>query len=97
MVELVGVPTIVTAVGVVMEVLKRAINKELFNTLIPIFSSLLGVGFAVVLYYFMPGYIPADNVFIAVILGAVSGWGATGFNQVFKQLTKKEDKNNENK
>lgn len=97
MIEIVGLPSIMTAVSVVMEVLKRAIKKELFNNLIPIFSAVLGVGFAVLLYYFMPGYIPANNVFVAVILGAVSGWSATGFNQVFVQLTKTEDnKKNEN-
>lgn len=37
----------------------------------------------------MPDF-PAADIITAIAVGAVSGWAATGINQVFKQLAKDE-------
>jgi hypothetical protein len=35
--------------------------------------------------------IPATNAFAAILIGAASGLAATGTNQIFKQMTKKDE------
>lgn len=89
--EVVSIPIIVAVVYGVMEGLKTAINKEGFNRFIPILSFILGAVLGVLAFYIAPAIIPADNVLIACLLGALSGLGATGTNQAIKQLTKKEE------
>lgn len=79
-----------TVVFVLLEALKSAFNREWFNRIIPILALVFGAGLGVLAFYFAPSIIPAENVLTAVILGAMSGWSATGADQVIKQLTKKE-------
>ena len=47
--------------------------------------------FGVVAFYAVPQIIPAENVFVAIIIGGASGLTATGTNQAIKQLTKGKD------
>lgn len=86
--EIVSIPAIVTIVCSLMEILKKAINKEAFNSFIPILSVVAGAILGGLAFYIVPGIIPADNVVLAVVIGAASGWAATGANQTIKQLTK---------
>jgi integral membrane sensor domain MASE1 len=63
--------------------------------LIPIIAALLGAIIGVVTFYVYPSVLVADNIWQAIIMGGASGLTATGANQVFKQLQKnKEDNNN---
>jgi hypothetical protein len=43
-------------------------------------------------FFALPGIIPADNAFVALLIGASSGLAATGTHQVFKQLLTKAEK-----
>lgn len=52
---------------------------------IPVLCGLVGAILGVVCYMLIPGFIPAENALVAAAIGAVSGWAATGANQVIKQ------------
>lgn len=86
--EIVSIPTIVTIVCGAMELLKKTINKEGFNRFIPICAVVLGAILGILAFYLYPEIIPANNAFIALMIGGASGWAATGANQTVKQLTK---------
>ena len=75
-------------VGVVL----KNIRKEELDRFIPEILAFFGGGVAVLLYFTIPGYLPAFaiNWFAALILGMVSGAVAVFINQVWKQSTKEE-------
>lgn len=95
---LISVPAIATIVYWVLYLIKTAVNKESFNRFIPLIAALFGATCGVIAFFAMPQIIPAENVFVATLIGGASGLTATGTNQMFKQLTKKkEEDNNEGK
>lgn len=97
--EVVSIPAIISLVGGLMALIKDAVNKDKFNAFIPLISVILGAGLGVVAFFFMPELIVADNLFSAILVGAVSGWASTGAHQTIKQISKLSDKektNNEN-
>ena len=53
---------------------------------IPCIMGALGMVLGAVGLYVMPDF-PAADIITAIAVGAVSGWAATGINQIFKQLT----------
>lgn len=71
-----------------MQLLKNLIDNEKFNKFIPLISVVCGSVLGVIAFYFYPGFLPADNVVVALMIGAASGWAATGANQTLKQLAK---------
>lgn len=56
---------------------------------IPCIMGALGMVLGAVGLHVMPDF-PANDIITAIAVGAVSGWGATGINQIFKQLSKEE-------
>ena len=90
---LISVPAIATIVYWVIYLIKTAVNKETFNRFIPLVAATLGVICGVIAFFVMPQIIPAENVFVAIIIGGASGLTATGTNQIIKQLTKPKDEN----
>ncbi len=91
MLEIISVPCLVVATCAIIEMLKGIFkNNDKFNRLIPLIALLIGAIGGIILFYAAPSIMPADNLFMAIITGAVSGLGAVGCNQVAKQL-KKED------
>lgn len=87
-IEIAAVPVIVTAVYWAINLYKKVTKEqEKFLKFIPLIAAGLGVILGVVAYFAMPEIIPADNV--AILIGGASGLAATGTNQVFKQLSKK--------
>lgn len=53
---------------------------------IPAIMGLLGIVLGLLAYVIhMPDF-PAQDVITAAAVGAVSGWAATGINQMFKQI-----------
>ena len=54
---------------------------------LPIICGGIGGILGIVAMYFMPEF-PAHDVLTALAIGIVSGFGATGAHQVYKQLTK---------
>jgi len=89
--ELISVPAIATIVYWVINLIKSVVNNEKFNRFIPLIATGLGVVFGVIAFFAVPSIIPAENIFVAIIIGGASGLTATGTNQVIKQLSK--DKN----
>ena len=66
----------------------KAINNEGLNKFIPVICGFVGGILGVVVFNTIPGYIPADNWLMALAIGIVSGFAATGINQVYQQFTK---------
>ncbi len=92
--ELVSVPAIAAIVYWVIAIIKYAVKEnETFKRFIPLIAAGLGVILGVVAYYLVPGIIPADNVVVAIIIGGASGLTATGVNQIIKQLSGKDNGN----
>ncbi len=88
MIEFVSIPSIVVLVYLIVEVVKLCTKNEIITRLIPAISCVLGMVFGVVAFYCCPAIIPANNILSALFVGATSGLGATGTNQILKQITK---------
>ena len=87
--NLISVPAIVTAVYLLIEVLKKTFDyDEKFMRFIPLVALITGLVAGVICFLFIPTIIPASNVVVAAIIGAASGLSATGTNQIIKQLSK---------
>lgn len=95
-IQTISIPSIVATVYCVMYILKSAFNNNKFNTFIPLIAAIVGSGFGVLLYLGFPEVIPAKNIFSAIIIGAASGWAATGANQTFKKISKMNDGGDKN-
>jgi len=68
----------------------KAINQETLDKFIPVICGFIGGALGVIVFNTIPGYIPADNWLQALAIGIVSGFAATGVNQVYKQFTQEE-------
>lgn len=58
---------------------------------LPVLCGLCGGILGVVALYVSPELIPAKDILSAIAIGIVSGLGATGAHQVYKQLSKPID------
>lgn len=85
------VPIIVVCCYIVGEIYKVLFkNKQEAYKLIPILVAILGGILGVLIYFTNPEMIlNADNVWIAMGIGIVSGASSTGTNQIIKQIFKK--------
>lgn len=87
---LIAVPAITGAVYAIIEVIKKIVGEnETFKKFIPLISLGLGIVAGVICFYFIPNIIPAPNIVVAMVIGGASGLGATGTNQIIKQLNDK--------
>lgn len=59
----------------------------LANKWIPVICGIAGLVLGIVALYIMPDF-PADDPITAAAIGAVSGFAATGINQISKQAKK---------
>lgn len=57
---------------------------------IPVVMGVAGAILGVVSFFCAPGIIPAEDLVTAIAIGVVSGLGATGVNQIYKQSIKEE-------
>ena len=90
--NIISVPAIAAIVYFVISIIKYAVNgNEKFKRFIPVVAATLGVILGIIAFYAVPGVIPADNVFTAILVGGASGLTATGANQIIKQLGKGDD------
>lgn len=86
------VPIIVSVVYGGITLLKKAVNNsEKVLRFIPIIAAAFGAVLGTVAFFAMPEIIPASNAFVAILVGGASGLAATGTNQIFKQLTQKDE------
>ena len=91
--QIVSVPVIAALVYGALAGYKIIVNgKEKWVRVIPVVAGLLGVILGVAAFYAAPDIVAADNVFTAILIGGASGLAATGTNQIWKQLTKKDGK-----
>ncbi len=96
--EIVSVPVIVTAVCAIMELLKGVFGcKEKFLRLIPLLSAITGAAMGIIMFFAAPSLIPAENAFMALLVGGASGLASTGAHQVLKQLKCNDENDNEKK
>ena len=87
--EFAAVPAIGVIVYLIAEIFKVAANsRESWLKFIPVICGVLGGVLGVLGWLFIPGYIPAENIFTAAAIGIISGLAATGANQIGKQLKK---------
>ncbi len=83
-----SVPFIVGMVYAIIEWVKTLTDSERFRKFIPLIAVLIGAILGASAFYIYPSVIPADNIFMAIIIGAASGGSATCANQVYKQMKK---------
>lgn len=55
---------------------------------IPVIMGICGAALGAVAFFAAPQLVAADNVIVAIAIGIVSGFAATGVNQIFKQAQK---------
>ena len=87
-----SVPIIVLCSYIVGEIYKVIFKrKKDAYKLIPVLVAIVGGVLGVLIYLTSPEMIfNVDNLWIALGIGIISGFSATGTNQVVKQLIKKE-------
>lgn len=87
-----SVPIIVLCSYIVGEIYKVIFKrKKDAYKLIPVLVAIVGGVLGVLIYLTSPEMIfNVDNVWVALGIGIISGFSATGTNQVVKQLIKKE-------
>lgn len=85
------VPIIVVCCYIIGEIYKVLFkNKQEAYKLIPILVAILGGLLGILIFFTNPEIIlNADNVWVALGIGIVSGASSTGTNQIIKQLFKK--------
>lgn len=83
MLGIAGVAAITVICFLAAEIVKAT---PLDNKWLPVFCGCLGAALGAVAMYVMPEF-PAHDILTAVAVGIVSGLGATGAHQVYKQLS----------
>ncbi len=91
--EYASVPLIVVCCYLLGELYKVLFKKhqEAYK-IIPVFLTLIGGALGVVIHLFYPNSLfNADNIYVALMIGLVSGASSTGANQIIKQLFKRDE------
>jgi hypothetical protein len=87
--DIASVPVITVLVYWFIEFFKQITNNnENFKRFLPILATIIGIILGLVIYFTLPNMAIAENVLYAILVGGVSGLGATGTNQIIKQLSK---------
>lgn len=55
---------------------------------IPVIMGIAGAVLGIVAYFLTPAILPVDDIISAIAVGIVSGFTATGINQIYKQSQK---------
>ena len=61
-------------------------SKQEFYKLTPIITSIFGGLIATIMYLDDPSLLNAENIYVAIEIGIISGSSATGANQIIKQM-----------
>ena len=80
-----AIPALVVIVYLLAEGVKLIQNGK-FSPYIPVFCGACGGILSLLAFIFCPSFVGAETIFDALAIGIVSGFSATGVNQVFKQL-----------
>lgn len=84
----VAIPGIVVICFLVAEVYK-AITAEKYNKFIPALVGIIGGILGGMSFLFFIDYLPAKNILEAVAIGIVSGFSATGINELKEMVFKR--------
>ena len=92
-----SVPIIVVCCYIIGEIYKALFkNKQEAYKLIPIVMAIIGGLLGIIIYLTNPEMIlNAENIWVALGIGIVSGASSTGTNQIVKQIFKKGEEKNE--
>ena len=85
--ELIVIPTILVISYLVTEIFKLFVKKKF----LPVISGVTGAILGVIAYFLTPTLIDNTNLLTSIAIGIISGLGATGSNQIIKQLKKGDD------
>lgn len=93
--DFIGIPIIIIICYMIGEIYKVVFKK---NTkaykLIPILVAFIGGLLGVIIYLTAPEVIlNIENVYNAILVGIISGFSATGTNQIIKQIFKNKEGN----
>lgn len=83
--EFTAIPALVIICYLCAEVYKSFTDKKYYRH-VPVLCGTMGLVLGIVCYIFIPGFIPAENILVSAAIGIVSGFAATGINQMFKQV-----------
>lgn len=90
-------PGLVVIIYIFVEIAKKTFLKsDKSRNTIPLISAILGVVLAVAIFYLAPEIIFCSNVLEAVAMGGMSGFAATGCNQLYKKYTTYKGENTDN-
>ena len=84
-----GIPVITVIVFLVVEAVKAT---ALDNKWLPVIAGAFGAVLGLVAMFIMPDF-PGKDYLTSTAIGIVSGLAATGAHQIYKQLSKSNDKN----
>lgn len=85
--EFIALPAIVVICYLIGYACKTIGNGNI-DKFVPIICGFSGAILGVVMFVTIPDYIAAENWAVAVATGIVSGFAATGVNQIYKQFNK---------
>ena len=93
--DFIGIPVIIIVCYMVGEIYKVVFKK---NTkaykLIPILVAFIGGVLGVIIYFTTPEImLNVENIYNAILVGIISGFSATGTNQIIKQIFIKKEGN----
>lgn len=82
-------PGLVIATYILVEICKALFLKtDKSRKHIPLIAAIIGVACAIVIFVFWPEMIYCSNVLEAIAMGGMSGFAATGCNQLYKKYAK---------
>lgn len=90
------IPGIVVSCYIVVEIVKKLFLKtDDARKLIPLICALIGITISLVLYFIDPNIIGCYTFLDAIAAGGLSGFAATGCNQLYKQISKYKGEDSE--
>lgn len=88
--EIITIPIITAITYTVIEIIKYATNNAaILKRFIPLIACALGIACGLIVFFFVPGVMITNNVFIAIVVGGASGLAATGVYENIKNLIMK--------
>lgn len=85
--EIITIPIITAITYTIIEIIKYATNNAaILSRFIPLIACALGITCGLIAFFFVPGVMIANNVFIAIVVGGASGLAATGVYENIKNL-----------
>ena len=88
------IPAIAVIVWFICLMIKTFCPIKKMEDYIPCIAGTFGIILSIAIYLTAPGIIPASDWPTVVCIGIASGLAATGANEIYKQLTKKDGTTN---